>query len=231
MQRGDANGPERAALQARAHRNVCCSPGVTRFRLIFVAVLALAAAACGGGGPATMPTPPPVSPPTGLSCGVERWFVKTLADPDAARVNVEAVTVTSIRALNELPTRCSGLPDTRAFDEEFKTFEVMGRITFIAHEDDRDYHIALEDLTDPAYTIVTELADTLCAGAVVSPHFSSLSRADAMWRILLNDRPFQTLVGTVVRVRGVGFYDFEHGQRGRSRNCIELHPILAIDRP
>jgi hypothetical protein len=29
-------------------------------------------------------------------------------------------------------------------------------------------------------------------------------------------------------VRGVGFYDFNHGQRGRSANCIELHPIVSI---
>jgi hypothetical protein len=33
-----------------------------------------------------------------------------------------------------------------------------------------------------------------------------------------------------VRMRGVGFYDFDHGQRGRSKNCIELHPIVFISR-
>jgi hypothetical protein len=204
---------------------------VTRLRYVLVATLALAGTACGGGGPTTMPTPPPPFPPAGLSCGVERWFVKTLADRDAARVNVEAVTPTSIRDLNNLPVRCSGLPETRSFDEEFEVFEVTGRITFVAHEDDRDYHIALEDVSNPGYTMVSELADTLCAGAIVSPHFSTLSRADAMWRTLLGDRSPQSVVGTVVRVRGVGFYDFAHGQRGRSRNCMELHPILSIDRP
>ncbi len=145
-------------------------------------------------------------------------------------MNVDAVTPISIRALNEFPTRCSGLPDTRAFDEEFSTFEVTGRIIYVAHEDDRDYHIALEDVDDPGYTIVSELADTLCAGAIVSPHFSSLSQADAMWRLLLDGGSAQTLVGATVKVRGVGFYDFAHGQRGRSRNCLELHPILSIVR-
>ena len=38
------------------------------------------------------------------------------------------------------------------------------------------------------------------------------------------------LVGTVVRIQGVGFYDFNHGQRGRALNCIELHPIVWISR-
>jgi hypothetical protein len=120
------------------------------------------------------------------------------------------------------------LPDNRAYDEEFRTFEVTGRITYIAHEDDRDYHIALEDPANAGFTIVAELADILCAGAVVSPHYSALSRADGMWRLLVSDRSPQNLVGSTVTVQGVGFYDFAHGQRGRSANCMELHPIVSI---
>ena len=30
---------------------------------------------------------------------------------------------------------------------------------------------------------------------------------------------------------GVGFYDFFHGQTGVAKNCIELHPVLAIKFP
>jgi len=36
--------------------------------------------------------------------------------------------------------------------------------------------------------------------------------------------------GTTVRVTGVGFFDVNHLQVGRSRSCIELHPILTIER-
>jgi len=164
-----------------------------------------------------------------LACGVERWFVKTLADADAARVNPNVVTPLSIRELNGFATRCSDLPERREFAEEFRTFEVRGRITFVAHEDDHDYHIALEDPVSPGFTIVSELPDVLCAGAIISPHFASLSAADAMWRLILGDRSPSALVGQTVRVRGVGFYDFAHGQRGRSQNCIELHPIVSIE--
>ena len=198
------------------------------------ACVALAAAliSCGGGSPASvsMPVAPSLPPPTGLACGVERWFVKTLSDPDAAEMNITSVTRISIRELNGFATHCSGLPERRMFAEEFKVFELTGRITFVAREEDRDYHIALEDPDSPGFTIVTELADILCAGAVISPHFSALSAADAMWRILLDGRAPTSLVGTTVRVKGVGFYDFAHGQRGRSQNCIELHPIISITR-
>jgi hypothetical protein len=173
----------------------------------------------------------PVSPgpPAALACGVERWFVKTLADADARRVDVTAATHTTIRALNDFSSHCSGLPDARTFAEEFRVYEVTGRIIYIAHEDDRDYHIALEDPDASGITVVAELADTVCAGAVISPYYTTLRTAEAMWSTLVRGRPTNSLIGSTVRVRGVGFYDFNHGQRGRSQNCIELHPILSID--
>jgi hypothetical protein len=201
-------------------------------RAFVVSAATFLMASCGperpGTGPTPLPPPPSPSPSPGLACGTERWFVKTLADADALKVNLESVDQTSIEALNGFATHCSGLPDSRRYAEEYTVFEVVGRITYVAHEDDRDYHIAIEDPNAPGYTVVTELADTLCAGAIISPHFSALSGGEAMWRLLLNDRQPSELVGTTVKVRGVGFYDFAHGQRGRSRNCIELHPIVSI---
>ena len=187
-------------------------------------------AACGGGKTAPLsptPTPPPGSP--GLACGVERWFVKTLADDVATQVNSTNVSPISIRDLNGFQAHCSGLPDRRTYAEEFRVFEVLGRIVFAAHEDDRDYHIALEDPDAPGFTIVTELADTQCQGAVLSPHLTTMMGAENMFLMLLGGRTPSALVGTTVRIRGVGFYDFDHGQRGRSRNCIELHPILSLE--
>jgi hypothetical protein len=161
---------------------------------------------------------------------VERWFVKTLADQDASSVNVSAVTPISIRDLNALPSHCEAGPDRRIYAEEFRVFEIAGRVTYINHEDDRDYHLALEDPDAAGSTVVTELADTLCSGASMSPHLATLRGVEGMFASLLSGRSPSTLVGTVVKVRGVGFYDFNHGQRGRSANCVELHPIVAISR-
>jgi hypothetical protein len=48
------------------------------------------------------------------------------------------------------------------------------------------------------------------------------ARARSQYQVL------KPLTGKTVRVRGVGFYDFAHGQTGRSQSCIELHPILNI---
>jgi Bacterial Ig-like domain (group 2) len=184
----------------------------------------------GNQGITVQPNPPPPPPNPGLACGVERWFVKTLADPDAATVNLSSVTPISIRDLNGLSQHCSGLPDGRGFAEEFRVFEVVGNVTYIAHEDDRDYHIALEDPNASGFSVVTEMADTMCSGAASSPHLATLRSVEGMFVTLLGGRSPSTLLGTTVRVQGVGFYDFNHGQRGRSANCIELHPIISISR-
>lgn len=173
---------------------------------------------------------PPGGPLPGLDCGVERWPVKTLSDADASRVSLAQVQQTTIRALNDHPTHCSGLPSARTFAEEFEVYEVTGRITYVRLEDDRDYHIALADPGDSSYTIVTEVPDIACQGAASSLYRGALETARNAFVSLLGGRSPSSLVGTTVRVRGVGFFDFNHGQNGRARNCMELHPIVSIDR-
>lgn len=172
-----------------------------------------------------VPTPGPMP---GLSCGVERWSVKTLSDADASVVDLARVQSTTIRGLNERPSHCNGGPDRRTYPEEFEVYEVVGRITYVAPQDDRDYHIAIADPADPTYTIVTEVADIACQGATSSPHRGTLESARNGFVALLGTRSPSSLVGTTVRVRGVGFFDFNHGQIGRARNCMELHPVISI---
>ena len=171
---------------------------------------------------------PPNGPPVGLRCGVERCAVKTLSDADAIRIDLSRVQQTTIKALSERATHCSGLPSGRTFAEEFEIYEVMGRVTFVRLEDDRDYHVALADPADASYTIITEVADIACQGAISSPHRAVLETARNAFMGLLDRQAPSSLVGTTVRLRGAGFYDFNHGQIGRARNCMELHPVVSI---
>jgi hypothetical protein len=80
--------------------------------------------------------------------------------------------------------------------------------------------VAVSDPNDPMQTIVTEVVDPACA--TTSPYISRLTSARAQYQAL------SPLAGTTVRITGVGFYDFAHGQTGRSTSCIELHPVLNI---
>jgi len=200
------------------------------WRAGIVGVLMGAVWGCGGKAP-TSSTPAvslPSAPP--LACGVERWPVKTLADADAERINYVPVSST-ISILSGLPAHCGGGPDaSRAYGEELQVYEVIGRITLVRAEDDRDYHIALADPNQPTSTIVTEVADPGCIGEAGTLFAQQLLQdARVSFDAFRAGRSLTTLSGELVRVRGVGFYDFNHGQTGRSRSCIELHPILAIE--
>ena len=196
-------------------------------RWIVWAVLVLSSGCGEQAGPSLPATPTSLPLLVGLTCGTERWAVKTLSDPDVSAVDIARATPTTIAALNALAPHCSGLPERRTFPQEFQTFEVVGRITFVRLEDDRDYHIAVADPAASDQTIVTELADPQCQGAVSSPHTAMLTGARRTFDQLAGGRP-SSLVGRVVRIRGVGFFDFNHSQTGRSRSCIELHPITDI---
>ena len=190
------------------------------------AILSLATLGCGSSQLTSPVDPPPIA---GLSCGVKRWSVKTLSDPNAAQVDMNQVHATTIRALNMLPVQCSDLPDGRTYAPEFQTYEVTGRIVVAKSEDDRDYHVALADLDDPTATIVTELADVACSGAATSMFRTVLANARAQFESLRTGRSLAAMAGVVVRVRGVGFYDFAHGQTGRSLSCMELHPLTSVE--
>jgi hypothetical protein len=175
-------------------------------------------AGCSNG--TTSPSPPAFS--VGLSCGEERWAVKTLSDPDATRVDFANVIATSVAALNDLAPHCSNLPERRTFPEEFQVFEVTARVSLTRLEDDRDVHIVVADPANPTRTMITEVIDPECQGALQSPFIFLLVYARKMYETL------NPLAGKTVRLRGVGFYDFNHGQTGRSASCIELHPVTGV---
>jgi hypothetical protein len=135
-------------------------------------------------------------------------------------VNSANVIGTTVAALNAFPAHCSNLPEARTFAEEFHVYEITGVVMVDRDEDDHDVHVALADPADISKTIVTEVVDPACA--TTSPFISTLTQARSQYQAL------KPLTGRTVRVRGVGFYDFAHGQTGRSQSCIELHPILNL---
>jgi len=136
-------------------------------------------------------------------------------------VDTVNVIQTTVSAMNGFPTHCSGLPDNRAFPEEFRVYEVTGNVQLTREEEDHDIHIVLTDPGNGSQTMVVEVPDPACA--LGSPHIALLMQARSQYQNL------SPLTGKRVTVRGVGFYDFAHGQRGMSENCIELHPMVSIE--
>ena len=106
-------------------------------------------------------------------------------------------------------------------------------MTLYKKESDVDYHIVIQD--DHGNTMVTEIPSPACIVTSAAPRVPALSpftpgisiargKFDAKFAAT---QFFQT-ANVPVRITGVGFFDFLHGQTGVAPNGIELHPILDI---
>lgn len=166
-------------------------------------------------------------------CTLSRSHVKSLRDRDASRIQLDTVIQTTVTALNAIRSQCGPSTDHRARDEEFRVYEVVGRVARVKRERDHDIHIVLADPEDPRERLVVESDDPDFRGNASSPYREKLAAARQMFDDLVKQsggRQLNDVRGALVRVTGVGFFDMNHFQIGRSRSCLELHPILAIER-
>ena len=158
-------------------------------------------------------------------CGVERWSVKTGTDADISLVNMSSSTATTIQSLRSL-TAPSTLPsNNRVQPTETTIFTLNATLTQYKLESDSDYHLVLSDSS--GNTMIVEIPSPNCVGAG-SPFGTGIQSARSQFDARYNaTTSFQT-ANIPVSVRGVGFFDFLHGQTGVAPNGIELHPILDI---
>ncbi|MDQ3817288.1 MAG: Ig-like domain-containing protein, partial [Acidobacteriota bacterium] len=96
------------------------------------------------------------------------------------------------------------------------------------------YHIVLQD--NHGHTIIAEIPSPACVLTPTSPRqlvsglFSSgIATAREKFDARFNATTFFQTANVPVRVKGVAFFDFIHGQTGVAPNGIELHPVLDID--
>ena len=166
-------------------------------------------------------------------CTIARGEVKGLRDAGASHIRFDPPIDTSIAALNGLPSHCGPTRDHRVREEEFQVYRVVGTIRAVKRAPDHDVHIILDDPDNPDLHVIVELPDPNSRGSAKSPYRDKLAHAMHMFENLLEEtgaRQWNELRGVRVRVTGVGFFDLSHFQVGRSRSCIELHPVLAIER-
>jgi hypothetical protein len=175
---------------------------------------------------ATAPITMSVTSPT---CGVERWSVKTGTDPDAGLVDLNNAVPTTIQALGALtpPLDPPGPPlNSRIAPAETTVYVINALMTLYKKETDVDYHVVIQDET--GHTMIVELPCACCVGPS-SPFGAAIAAARAKFdaRFTATDN-FQT-ANVPVQVKGVGFFDFIHGQTGVAPNGIELHPVLELN--
>ena len=159
-------------------------------------------------------------------CGVERWSVKTGTDLDAPLVNLSSATPTAIATMYRWPRPASLPNNNRIWPYEQTLWVVNATLTKYKREDDSDYHLVLTD--EDGNTLVTELAWSGCVDSN-SPFASAIASARAKFDANLTATTSFKTTSVPVKLSGVGFFDYLHGQTGMAPNGIELHPVLDIN--
>ncbi len=158
-------------------------------------------------------------------CGVERWSVKTGTDADVGLVNLSTSTPTTITYLRSLTAPATLPANNRIQPTETTVFTLNATLTQYKLETDSDYHLVLSDSS--GNTMIAEIPSPNCVGAG-SPFGPGIQNArsefDAKYTATSS---FQT-ANVPVAIKGVGFFDFLHGQTGVAPNGIELHAVLDI---
>jgi len=159
------------------------------------------------------------------ACGVERWSVKTGTDADISKVNVNSSTANTIATMRSW-TAPNPIPaNNRVSPFETTVWVLNATLTQYKLESDQDYHLILQDAS--GLTMIAEIPAPSCV-AGGSPFATGVSQARAAFDAKFNvTTSFQT-ANIPVQIKGVGMFDFLHGQTGVAPNGIELHAVLNI---
>jgi Bacterial Ig domain len=115
--------------------------------------------------------------------------------------------------------------NNRVQPTEATVFTINATLTEYKLESDSDYHIVIQDAS--GNTMITEIPSPGCVGTG-SPFATMISSARSKFDAQLHaTTSFQT-ANIPVQIKGVGFFDFLHGQTGVAPNGVELHPVLDI---
>ena len=172
------------------------------------------------GAPITCPAPGTYTK-NGGSCGSERWNIKTGTDSQASSISLapKPNTIATLVALS-----AAGGGNSRESPTETTLWELKDvTLSMIKLESDSDYHMVL---SDGKHTMIAEIPYPTCDTGSAWACFISRARSEVDGKFSVSSSP--QYPAQTVTVRGVGFFDFLHGQTGVAPNGIELHPVLQI---
>jgi len=158
-------------------------------------------------------------------CGVERWSVKTGTDSQAPSIDLSTYISSTIYNFHQ-STRPASLPsNSRVAPRETNQYRLTGTLIGYKRESDSDYHLVIKDSS--GRTMIIEVPSLSCVGSG-SPFRSRIGTARSQFDTKLTATTSYKTVTAPVAIKGIGFWDFLHGQTGVAPNGIELHPVLDI---
>ncbi len=168
--------------------------------------------------------------PRAHACGDERWPVKVLRDQDVGKIALGSTSLATIEDLIALPGHSKkellAMAEHR-YPEELRVYRINGVLLGFKKETDGDFHIVVADPFDQKETMIVEIPDPACGDVdetgLRAQFESRFGKVTAAYKEL--KKP------VAITVRGVGFFDFIHGQTGVAKNGFELHPVLSMSWP
>jgi hypothetical protein len=161
---------------------------------------------------------------TVVACSTENAGLKTLSDPQRDLVRLRP-RLTTIAAINRLrpPART---PTTRTTAFQRQVWGVRAQIVEYKLEQDGDVALVLYDGKSSYLTAAMPGPGCLTAKTRAR---REIERARGLFEGLCGPaRPSWRPLGAVVRIDGVGYWDFPRGQNGHARNYAELHPVTKV---
>ena len=158
------------------------------------------------------------------ACGIERWSVKTGTDTGALAIDLTHPVGTTVATMRLwIPPR--DLPiDSRV--SPFETTLVFVDATLVKYklEDDSDLHLVIMDPL--GNTIIAEIPSPACVST--GPFKDLIAGARAEFEARFSATTSFKNTNTPIRLTGIGFFDYIHGQTGVAPNGIEIHPVLSV---
>jgi hypothetical protein len=160
-------------------------------------------------------------------CGKSRLGVKTLTDTSVKYIDFTPRR-SEVMDLINLPKPKKISNNQPRLPEECITYQVNCRILEFKKEDDGDYHLIIQDISDSCQTMVAEIVDPKCDTVKTSKYFKHfLFVREAFETCTLSNGKVKRGIYKMV---GVAFFDKLHGAEGAAPNGIELHPLIYFSK-
>lgn len=158
------------------------------------------------------------------ACGVERWSIKTGTDLGASSIDLTQPIRTTVANMRLwLPPR--DLPvESRVAPFETTLVVVDAILVKYKLEDDSDFHLVIMDPL--GNTMIAEIPSPACA--TTGPFAELIAGARAEFEASFSVTTSYKNTNTPIRLTGIGFFDYIHGQTGVAPNGIEIHPVLSV---
>jgi hypothetical protein len=163
-----------------------------------------------------------------ITCGVERWAVKTCYDADTANIDFSNIVPSSVAYQRSLIKPTLPGDNTTRLSSEDTVYSLDVHLLKCVLESDQDIHVVITTMGNTAETMVAEIVNPECPNIVNTSRYAEF-KALRDWFVstFAPTTSFKT-ISADVHLTGVGFFDFLHGQTGIPPNGREIHPILTM---